>query len=56
MKTKKQLRKIGDKNYEMGNHMYNTYLEKGGIEHLRASVAAFNVSIKAIKYRLIFKK
>jgi hypothetical protein len=56
MKTKRQLKKVADKNYDMGNQMYKTFKEKGGLEHLRASVSAFNVTLKAIKYQLIYKK
>lgn len=55
MKTKKQLKKVGNATFKMGMKMHRKFNKKGGIEHLRASVASFNVTVKAIKYRLIFK-
>lgn len=56
MKHKKQLKKVGKNTFKMGNKMYKKFKKEGGIEHLRASVSAYNVTIKAIKYSLIFKK
>lgn len=56
MKTKQQLKEVGDATFKMGMKMHDKFNKKGGIENLRASVSAFNVTVKAIKYRLIFKK
>ena len=55
MKDKKQLKKVRNNTFKMGTKMYEKFQKDGGIEHLRASVSSYNVTIKAIKYRLIFK-
>lgn len=56
MKNKKCLKKVRNNTFKMGTKMYEKFQKDGGIEHLKASVASYNVTIKAIKYQLLFKQ
>lgn len=56
MKTKKRLREIENTNCKMGNILYKKFKEEGGLEHSKGAQGCFNVALKAIKYRLIYKK
>lgn len=55
MKTKKRLKQIENKNYEMGLISYKKFKKTGGLADSRTAQGAFNIALKAIKYRLMFK-
>ncbi len=57
MKTKKRLKEIENNNCTMGNILYRKFKkEGGGLEIAKTAQGCFNVALKAIKYRLIYKK
>jgi len=56
MRTKKQIRKIRKNTFKMGNKMYEKFNKEGNIEELRASVRAYDVSLKAMKYGFLYGK
>jgi hypothetical protein len=56
MCQKKRLKKIESNSFEMGNKMYKTFKKEGGTEVLRASVAAYDTTLRAIKYKILFAK
>ncbi len=49
-----KLKEISNSTFKMGNDMRDRYLNGGGITHINSSVRAYNVTIKAIKYQLIY--
>jgi len=56
MGQKKQIRKIRKNTFKMGNKMFKAYKKKGGTKQLRASVRAYDVALRAIKYQILYDK
>jgi hypothetical protein len=54
MKTRKKLNKIEKNTFEMGNREYEIFKETNSIASLKASIDAYNSTLKAIRYKLIY--
>lgn len=55
MKPKKRLKQIEKINSNTGKKLYKKFKKEGGLKTAKVSIAAYNVAIKALKYRLIFR-
>jgi len=55
MKTIKRLKEVERINYNLGKKLYKKHKKKGGASTAKASISAFNVTIKAMRYRLLFR-
>jgi uncharacterized membrane protein (UPF0182 family) len=54
MHVNKRLKEIEEKNFEMGNQAYNTFMTSGGVTVLNAAVRAYRCSMQALRYQLLF--
>lgn len=55
MSKTKQLKSIAKRSGLMGDYAYRKYKNHKGIEYLKASVSAYNVTLKAIKYQILYR-
>jgi hypothetical protein len=54
MKTRKKLDEIEKNTFEMGTREYEIFKKSNSIASLKASVDAYNATLKAIRYKLIY--
>lgn len=56
MGTKKQVKKIKKNSFKMGNQMFKKFEKNGGTKTLKASCRAYNITLRAIKYGILYGK
>jgi len=51
----KQLNEIRKKSFKVGNILHKKFKKTGGTKAAEASMLAYNVTLRAIKYQILYK-